>query len=169
MIGKFKIAFLLFCISSCAGCKIGYNFSGGSVPAEAKTSSVAMFVSNAPLASPTLPLKITEKLKDQILAQTKLKIVPLDGDLKFSGLITGYSISPVAVQANETAGLNRLSITISVTYVNQFDEKTNFTQSFTRFADYDSSQELTAVEDALIEEINKQLVQDVFDRAFSNW
>lgn len=169
MIGKIKIALFLFCISSCAGCKIGYKFNEASIPPEAKTTTVNLFVSNAPLASPTLPLKITERLKDLIISQSRLNIVQQNGDLVFTGMITGYTISPVAVQANETAGLNRLSITISVTYVNKFDEKASFTQSFTRFSDYDSSKELSSVEDQLMDDINRQLVQDVFDRAFSNW
>ncbi len=151
------------------GCKINYSFTGADIPEEAKSVSVGMFVSNAALSSPNLPLKITEKLKDQILAQTKLYIVSGTGDLQFTGVITGYNISPIAVQANETAGLNRLSISVSATYVNKFDEKKNFTQTFTRFADYDSAKELSRVEDDLMDEINKQLCQDIFDKAFSNW
>ncbi|HLP11285.1 MAG TPA: LptE family protein [Flavobacteriales bacterium] len=169
MFHQLKIALILFCISSCAGCKIGYHFNEATIPVEAKTATVNLFVNNAPLASPTLPLKITERLKDLIISQSRLNIAQQNGDLVFTGMITGYNIAPVAIQANETAGLNRLTISISVTYVNKFDEKTNFTQNFTRFADYDSSQELSSVEDQLMDEINRQLVQDVFDRAFSNW
>lgn len=152
-----------------AGCKVNYSFTGADIPVEAKSVSVATFVNNAGLAGPTLPLLLTEKLKDQILAQTKLYMTQTDGDLQFSGVITAYDIRPMAVQANETAGLNRLTITVQVTYTNKFDEKKNYSQAFSRFADYDSAKELSTVESVLMEEINKQLVQDIFDRAFSNW
>jgi len=161
--------FLLFIATWFTSCKINYSFTGADIPEEAKSVSVGMFVSNAALASPNLPLKITEKLKDQILAQTKLYIVQNTGDLQFTGTITGYTINPIAVQANETAGLNRLTISVQAVYTNKFDEKKNFTQTFTRFADYDSAKELSSVEDELMDEINKQLCQDIFDRAFSNW
>lgn len=130
---------------------------------------MTLFVNNAPLASPNLPLKITESLKDLIQGQSKLFITSGTGDLQFSGTITGYDIRPVAVQANETAALNRLSITVQVSYINKYDEKKSFQQNFTRFADFDSSREITSVEDQLMDEINKQLVQDIFDRAFSSW
>jgi hypothetical protein len=161
--------FLAIVALSSGSCRIHYGFSEGEVPPEAKTASVDLFVSNAGLANPNLPLKITEKLKDQILSQTKLLLVRENADLKFSGVITGYDIKPMAVQTTEIAGLNRLTITIQATYVNKFDEKRNYTQTFSRFADYDSSKELTSVEDQLMDDINKQLVQDMFDKAFSNW
>lgn len=150
-------------------CKIRYSFTGADIPEEAKSVSVALFVNNAGLANPNLPMRITETLKDQILAQSKLYMVQSNGDLQFSGIITSYDIKPVAVQANDNAGLNRLTITVNVSYTNKFDEKKNFTQSFSRFSDYSSTQDLSSVEDNLITEINKMLVQDIFDRAFSNW
>lgn len=150
-------------------CKINYSFTGADIPEEAKSASVTMFVNNAPLASPNLPLKITESLKDLIQGQSRLFITSGTGDLQFSGTITGYDVRPVAVQANETAALNRLSITVQVSYINKFDDKKSFQQNFTRFADFDSSREITSVEDQLMDEINKQLVQDIFDRAFSAW
>ena len=164
-----KILFFLFIVAGFSGCKIGYSFTGADIPEQAKSVSVGMFVSNAALASPNLPLKITEKLKDQILAQTKLFIVSSSGDLQFTGTITGYDIKPMAVQANETAGLNRLTISVQAIYTNKYDDKKSYTQTFSRFADYDSAKELSSVEDQLMDEINKQLVQDIFDKAFSNW
>lgn len=162
----YSLLFFVLCSSSC---RIHYGFDDNSVPPEAKTASVELFVNNAGLASPNLPLKLTERLKDQILSQTKLLLVTEEGDLQFSGLITGYSVSPVAVQPNETAGLNRLTITIKATYFNKFNDKKNYTQTFSRFADYDSALELSSVEDQLMDEIGKQLVQDIFDKAFSDW
>ena len=167
MINYFKysvVCFLLF-----YSCKIKYSFTGADIPEEAKSVSVALFVNNAGLANPNLPMRLTESLKDQILSQSKLYIVQNNGDLQFSGTITGYDIKPVAVQANDNAGLNRLTITVNVIYSNKFDDKKNFTQSFSRFSDYSSTQDLSSVEDNLITDINKMLVQDIFDRAFGNW
>ncbi len=160
----FSVSIFLF-----SKCRIQYSFTGADIPTEAKSATVTLFINNAGLANPNLPMRLTETLKDQILAQSKLYISQSGGDLQFSGFITGYDVRPVAVQANETAGLNRLTITITVTYSNKFDEKKNFTQNFTRFADYNSSLELSTVEDQLITDINKILVQDIFDRAFGNW
>jgi hypothetical protein len=43
------------------------------------------------------------------------------------------------------------------------------TLTSTRFADYDSNLDLTTVESQLLEEINKQIVQDVINKILSNW
>jgi len=150
-------------------CKVKYSFTGADIPLEAKTVSVGFFQNNAPLANPTLSQTFTESLRDIFISQTKLNLVPVNADLQFEGSITGYDIRPVAIQANETASLNRLTITVSVQYKNSFDEKKNFDQNFTRFADYSSTEQLSSVEEGLISEINKQLVQDIFDRSFGNW
>jgi len=75
----------------------------------------------------------------------------------------------MAIQGNETAALNRLTITVSVRFKNQKDKKQNFESNFTRFADFASSENLTSVEEGLIEEINDQLVQDIFNKSVSNW
>ncbi|MFZ5554902.1 MAG: LptE family protein [Bacteroidota bacterium] len=160
---------LLIFAGTFSSCRVKYSFNGGSIPDEAKTVSVGFFQNNAPLASPTLSQTFTETLRDLFISQTKLSLVPLNGDLQFEGYISGYDVRPVAIQGNETASLNRLTITVSVKYVNRFNEKENFEQSFSRFADYSSSEQLSSVEESLIAEINRQLVQDIFDRSFGNW
>jgi hypothetical protein len=143
--------------------------TGGSIPPEAKTVSVSFFQNNAPLANPTISQSFTESLKDVFISQTRLNLVPLSGDLQFSGAITGYDIRPVAIQGNETAALNRLTVTVSVRYVNTLNEKQNFEQSFSRFVDFPSATELSSNEESLISEVNKQLIQDIYDRSFGNW
>lgn len=168
-----KTAFLAFWTVHCAlllsSCKVGYKFSGASIPTDAKTVSVKYFQNNAPLASPTLSASITEALKDILNAQTRLDLVDRNADLAFEGAITGYATAPVAIQSNNQAALNRLTITVSVKYFNTKDDKKNFESTFSRYADYPSTQSLSAVESELIRTINKQLTEDIFNRAFNNW
>ena len=112
---------------------------------------------------------LSESLKDLVLSQTRLDLDKSSGDLRFEGYISDYLVSTAAAQGDETAALNRLSITVNVTYYNSFNEEDNFTSSFTRFADFDSNLNFDQVEDQLIDEINEQLIQDIFDRSFGNW
>lgn len=150
-------------------CSVKYSFTGTSIDPNIKSVSIAYFESFAPLAKPTLSQVFTEALKDRFIQQTNLSLVKNNGDIQFSGKITGYETRPVAIQGNETAALNRLTITVEVEYVNTQDEDKNFKQSFSRFEDYSSSQALSAVEDNLIEEINEQLIQDIFNKSVSDW
>jgi hypothetical protein len=58
---------------------------------------------------------------------------------------------------------------VHVDYVNALDEKDKWSQDFTRFAQYESSQSLTSVEEAKIREINTQIVDDIFNKALVKW
>ncbi len=150
-------------------CKMNYSFTGASIPEDVKTVSVKTFQSYAPLANANLSQSFTEALKDILISQTNLNLVSKGGDLNFEGSIVGYNVTSVAIQGNETAALNRLSITVKVTFTNKKDKEQDFETTFTRFADYESSQNLASVEDGLIKDINDQLTQDIFNRALSNW
>ena len=149
-------------------CKINYGFTGGDT-GNARSISISYFDNYAPLATPTLSETFTEELRDLFQAQTNLELVGNSGDLHFEGEVTGYRTAPIAVQGNETAALNRLTVTMKVRYVNTLDKAKNFESSFSRFADYDATADLSSVEDGLIEEIIDQLVQEIFNRSVGSW
>jgi hypothetical protein len=151
------------------GCTVNYSLSGGSVPATAKTLSVASLDARAPLCSPLSAQAITESLRDLMQAQTPLTLAQADGDIAYEGAITGYDVQPVAIQANETAALNRLTITVGIHYTNKANSKADADFTVSRFADFPSSQDLSTVEDGLVRDIGKQLAQDIFDRTLGNW
>lgn len=162
--------FLVVCLAiGLTNCKIKYSLDGASIPIEAKTISVAFFANNTTLGSPSISQKFTEKLRDMVSTQTRLALMKQNGDLQFEGAITDYNISPVAIQSTDQAALNRLTITVNVKYTNKFDVTKNFEQAFTRFADYKTSSSLSAEEDNLLIEINRQLTEDIFNKAFNNW
>ena len=158
------IAAVLLAVS---GCKI--TLSGASTTPEMKTITVQYFANNASLVQPTLSQALTETLKERLIAETSLQIVAQTGDLSFEGEITNYAVSPVAIQQNETAAMNRLSVMIHVKFTNHVDDKLSYETNFMRYEDYLSTADLTSVEDALITSINEQLVEDMFNKAFVNW
>lgn len=158
---------LLFVIMLCS-CGV-YSFSGASIPPEAKTVSVQYFPNHAQLVNPLLSNNITNALNDMFVNQTTLESVAENGDLALEGEITGYSTSPVAITGDQTAALNRLTVTVNVRFTNRYDENTNFEQSFSQYQDYPSNQDLNMVQDALLETIVNDLCQDIFNKAVVNW
>lgn len=160
---------LVFIVSTAASCKMHYGFTQGTKAADEKTVSVQFFQVNASLAKPTAGQVFTEALKDIMQSQGKLQLVNKGGDLNFEGAITGYSVAPVSLQAGDQAAANRLTMTVNVKFTNEKDEKKSFESSFSRFADFPSSQNLSSVEDDLIKNITDQIVQDIFNRAIGNW
>ena len=152
----------------CQGCGI-YSFTGASIPAEAKTVSVAYFPNHAQLVNPLLSNDFTSALRDAMMNQTPLDMVESGGDLAFEGEITDYRTTPVAITAAQTAAMNRLTITVKVRFSNRFDETKDFEQSFSHYEDYPSEQELNSVQDGLTAVIVEALVEDIFNKALVNW
>lgn len=152
-----------------AGCKPKLSLSGATIPADAKTISVALFANNTTLGPPTLSQRFSEKMRDVVSQQTNLALIKNNADLQFDGFISEYNVAPVAIQSGDQAGLNRLTISVNVKYINRLDEKQNFDQTFTRFADFKANQNISSIESELIIEINRQLTEDIFNRAFNNW
>jgi len=171
-----KLILTIILSISLTSCGI-YSFTGASIPTEAKTISVDYFTNKAATVQPSLSQVFTERLKDMFLEQTNLSLSENEGDLSFSGYISKYQIKPMAIKANETAGQNRLTIAVKVTYNNSLDSENNFEHTFSRYRDYDGSLNLSdkfpdsdeLVEDFLIEEITKELAEDIFNKAFVNW
>lgn len=119
---------------------------------------------------PTLSRVLTDGLKDYFTSQTRLILVDHNGDLEIEGAITSYTIQPIAIQGNETAAQNRLTISVTVKFINRKNEKQNFeNKTFSRYQDYSSTQNLSALQDQLIKQIDDQLIQDIFNQCVVNW
>ena len=165
---KAKIAVLLLALAFVGhSCGI-YSFSGASIPAEAKTVSVDYFPNHAQLVNPLLSNNLTNALRDAMTNQTTLDMVESGGDLSFEGEITDYKTMPVAI-TGQTAAMNRLTITVRVRFSNRIDDTKDFEQTFSRYEDYPSDQDLNSVQESLTTTIVDQLVEDIFNKALVNW
>jgi hypothetical protein len=163
------IIFLIIIGLYSTSCHISYSLTGASIDPNAKTVSVDYFKNSAQTFNPTLSQDITESLRNKLTSQTVLSLNDGKGDLQFKGVIIDYSVSPVALVAGETAAQNRLTIKVKVEFVNEFDKTMNFSQTFSRYADYPSSKILTSAEPDIVPGIVDQLTDDIFQKAVVNW
>jgi len=150
------------------GCGI-YSFTGGNV-GNAKTIRISYFPNNATLVEPSLSQQFTLALQDKFLQQTNLSLTNTSADLTFEGEITQYRIVPIAATANQTAALNRLTISVKVRFFNSLEEDDNFEQSFSHFSDFGSDEQLIGgVLDTAFEEIFERITQDIFNASVAKW
>lgn len=161
---------LLFLTTSCGV----YSFTGTTISAE--TISIQTFYNDANNGPANLAVLFTDQLRDYYQQNTSLSQVQDEGELQIEGSITGYRLSPVApsaatsIDTNDQANLTRLTITVKVSFVNIEDEEQDFrNKSFSFYADFDSDQGLTAVENQLIQEIYDQIILDIFNATVANW
>ena len=159
---------LTFLLTLSGSCGL-YTFTGASIPPEATSVSVQYFPNKAELIEPTLSAIFTDAMRDQFVNQTNLEMVDRNGDLAIEGEIVGYKTLPVAIQSDQTAALNRLTITVNVRFVNRFEPDKDFEQKFSQFLDYDSEADLSEVQGELVLAITEMLTTDVFNKAVINW
>ncbi len=157
---------LMFLLSACGS--VSFNMSGASV-VPAKTCQINYFENRAEIVISTLSSQMTEGLKDKIQSNTKLALVTNNADVLFEGEITGYATQPQAVTAEGKASMDRLTITVKVKFTNEVKPEYSFEKSFSRFYEYSSSMTLASVQDQAITKILEELMDDIFNAAFSNW
>ena len=157
-----------------AGCKIKYSFTGASISPAVKSVFIDYFANRARVINPTLSQTFTEAMKDKFVNETGLSMAREQGDLEFSGEITGYDVKPLSIQQSGTTGkdfasMNRLTITVKVIFTNNKDHTQDFNSSFTAYYDWESSQTLSAVESTAVSVIVPQLIDDIFNKSVANW
>ena len=76
---------------------------------------------------------------------------------------------PLTVGADAQAATNRFTIRVRVKFTNSVKPENNFEQDFSRYEDYSSNQDLSAVEAELTDKITELLIEDIFNKAFVNW
>ncbi|MDR0940106.1 MAG: LPS assembly lipoprotein LptE [Mediterranea sp.] len=154
-------------------CSISYKFNGSSINYDkVKTISITDFPMKSDYVYAPLATKFNEDLKDIFVRQTRLQLLKpsQNADLQIDGTITGYNQYNQAVSASGYSSETKVTITVSVNFVNNSNHAEDFTnKQFSAFRTYDSSQLLTAVQDDLIAQMTKEITDQIFNATVANW
>jgi Lipopolysaccharide-assembly len=156
-----------------SGC-ITYSFTGAAT--NATTMQVDLFFNNTDLGPANLGPAFTNSLKDYYQRNSSLNIVEENGELQIEGVLTDYRLTPVAPVSSgsgtqlDAAALTRLTIAVRVNYVDNIEVKNSFKdKTFSFYADFPNTQELTAVQEDLEKKIFEQILLDIFNATVANW
>lgn len=160
---------LILSLTSCWPSRI--SFIDGTMPEEWKTFSVKTLDNNAPNTPISYAASLSEKLKDGLQNNTRLLLNPETGkgEIYIEGVISNYTITPVAIQEGDNSAKNRLTVSVQFTIFVSEPEEDKILLTCTRFVDYDSNTDLATSEPTLLEEVSTQIVQDVINKLLSNW
>jgi hypothetical protein len=153
------------------GCKV-YSFRDVAIPDSIKTVKVNFIENRAPYVNPQLSPRLTDRLRQKIVSQTKLSQTNNDNaDWNISGQITNYSFSTSGISSEtgkSSVTTNRLTVTVHI-ILN--DQKANKTQEYdvSRNFEFSGNQSIQQAEAALGDDIIKGMTDDIFNRIFSNW
>ena len=146
-----------------------YSFSGISIDPNIKTYYVDQFKNNALNAPPILAQTFSETLKEKIRNESRLEFDDQNPDIEFKGSVVDFRITSEAPQPGESAAINRLTIVTAVEYLDNINEEKNWKKNFSFFFDFPSSQDLSSVQDEAIDAILEQMMEDIFNNAFTDW
>ena len=152
-------------------CSISYKFNGAALDYMIyKTISISQFPIRAALVYPPLQQTFENQLTEMIERQTRLRVMDSGNtDLRIEGEITGYSLSPQAVNENAYASQTRLTITVRVKYIDNKNDGQEIDQTFSAYRDFSSNEMLTDVQDELCTQISKELADLIFNATIGNW
>lgn len=161
------VPFALCLVSFFAGCGI-YKFKDVSIPPEIKTVKVNYIENRARYINPQLSPRLTDKLRQKIVGQTRLTQTNNDNvDWEITGFITDYSFSTSAI-SNQQVANNRLSVSVHITLNNRKEDKIS-EYDVSRQFEFKGNQSFQQAENALGDEMIRTLTDEIFNRLFSNW
>jgi outer membrane lipopolysaccharide assembly protein LptE/RlpB len=155
-------------VFSFATCK--YSFKDTSpIPQEVKTFRVNYLENKAQYVNTQLSPQLTEKLKQKIINTTRLRQTnDEDAHYDISGFVSQYYTSTIAISGNNASG-NRLTVGFHLVFRNTLDEKKNLEADLIRTFDFPATQSLSQAEATLNTDIVKNIVDEIFNKIFSNW
>ena len=160
----------LFTFILLTGCSVSYKFNGASIDyTKTKTIQIADFPIRASYIWAPMGPMFNNELRSQFSDHTRLQIVRRNGDLKLEGEITRYDQRNKGVSSEGHSSMVELSITVNVRFTNNIKHSDDFEQQFTATSSYESTQSLTSVQDALVEEMVKNVCEQIFNAAVANW
>ena len=152
------------------GCTVSYKLNGSSIDyATTKTIQLDDFPLRSAYVWSPMHSMFNNELSDVYSRQTKLRQVKRNGDLQLSGEITEYSQYNKSVSADGYSSQTQLKMTVNVRFVNNKKHSDDFERSFSATADYDSSQQLNAVQEDLVTQMIKDIVDQIFNATVANW
>lgn len=146
-----------------------YTFKDISIPPEVKTVKVNYFDNKARIVNPQLSQKLTDKLRQKVVGQTRLSQTNSDeAHYDISGYINDYNVSTSGISGQQST-INRLNVSVHLVFKNRLDETKNFEADLSRNIDFPATHSLSQAEASITDDIVKNLVDEIFNRIFSNW
>ncbi len=161
---------LLLALAALPGCAY-YSFTGATIPPQLNTIAIPLVEDQS--VSPVLGLDeaLTDLLVDRFVGQTRLRLEPeeSEADALLSVRIDRYLNQPTAVSGEERAQLNRVTLTVTVRYLDQVENEEILQRTFSGFEEYDPVAEGLDGEQTAALAALENIADDVFTAATSNW
>ena len=168
--GLLTLTLLLSSLAMLTACKVSLKFNGASIDyTKTKTIRIADFpIRSSYVWGPMGPM-FNNQLKDVFANHTHLQQVKRGGDLVIEGEITQYSQRNKSVSSEGYSAQTELSMTVNVRFTNNANHSQDFEKQFTSTKSYETTQSLSSVQQELVEQMCKDLTDQIFNATVANW
>lgn len=150
-------------------CSISYKFTGTNIDYNViKTLQLDNIANRAPYGWAPMEAIFNNKLQDLYANQTRLQLVKRGGDLHISGEITAYDQFNKAISADGYSSQVQLRMTVNIRFENKKDNK-SFERQFSATTQYDATQQLASVQEALVTEMARDIADQIFNATVADW
>ncbi len=147
-----------------------YSFNGSSIDySKTKTITIAEFPIRANYVWGPMAGIFNNKLKDEFANHTKLIQVKRNGDMVIEGEISRYEQRNKSVTAEGVSAQTELSMTVNVRFTNNKNHAEDFERQFTSSKSYATTQSLNSVQEELVTQMTKDIVDQIFNATVANW
>ena len=151
-------------------CSVSYKFNGASIDySKTKTITIADFPIRSNYVWGPMASIFNNELKDMFASHTKLTQVRRNGDLIIEGEITQYQQRNKSVTAEGYSAQTELSMTVNVRFTNNINHQEDFEKQFTATSTYETTQSLNSVQEELVTQMAKDIVDQIFNATVANW
>ena len=165
-----KLSLPFFAVLLLAGCSVSYKFTGASIDYnKVHTVSIEQFQNRAAYQWGPMATMFNEALTDAFVQQTKLEQVARGGDLQLAGEITSYDQFNKSISSDGYSSMVQLKMTVNVRFTNKTNHDEDFERQFSATRDFDATQSLDSVQEELVEQMIKEIVEAIFNAAVANW
>ena len=153
-----------------AGCTVSYKLTGASIDyTKVKTITLETFQNRAAYQWGPMAPMLNETMSDVFIQQTKLIQVPRGGDLQLAGEILSYDQFNKSISSDGYSAMVQLKMTVNVRFTNNTNHDEDFERQFSATRDFDATQSLESVQEELVNQMIKEIVESVFNAALANW
>jgi outer membrane lipopolysaccharide assembly protein LptE/RlpB len=161
---------MIVCAPMLSACSVSYSFTGASINYDVtKTITIADFPIRSNYVWGPMAGIFNNRLKDEFASHTKLRQVKRNGDLVIEGEISKYEQRNKSVTAEGHSAMTELTMTVNVRFTNNTNHSQDFEQQFTSSKSYETTQNLNAVQEELVTQMSKDIVDQIFNATVANW
>ena len=151
-------------------CVPRYTFNGASIDyTKTKTITIADFPIRSTYVWGPMAGIFNNRLNEVVANKTRLPKVKRNGDMVIEGEITRYEQRNKAVTSEGYSAQTELTLTVNVRFTNKAKHDEDFERQFSASSSYDTTLSLNSVQEGLVTEMVRNIVDQIFNATVANW